>query len=369
MIHRNFSNFILSISIGIIVAVVVLINSSLAVAFFDKSHFPESYWKQLKRVKEASSQNDLDRLRQELVLFEKIFSNDDDYILWMTISLQSIFLEQKKSKNPFLCLIKNDYTDLMEQIFLKILAKKANSFESLFFQGRLISFDPFNFGFVRSTRLENESDDEFIKYRQCLAEKTILIFQKIHVAYEKLAKEREFEQEFFLKIPGIKKLTDGTYDVSGINRKDFETWQKLSSENQKNYNMFAQFDTIVNTGTKNDIQDGLINLYNQKPYNSEELFNFLKHCTVDEKFVREILDALPQVETPASSIRQWQSTDGLFKTTAKFISADNKEVVLERVNGKRTTIEFSVLRKEDQDYVKEQLNPETKTPKNETTKD
>jgi hypothetical protein len=344
-------NFILSIFICIIV---FLANYQLAVGFFDKSRFPESYWKQLKRVKEASSQNALDQLRQELVLFEKNFSNDDDYILWITISLQSVFLEQKKSKDPFPCLIKNDYTDLIEQLLLKILDKKANSFEALFFQGRLISFDPFNFGFVRSTRLENESDDEFIKYRRCLAEKTILIFQKIHIAYEKLAKERELEKEFFLKMPGIKKRTNGTYDLSAVDRKDIETWQKLSSENQRNYNMFVQFDTIINTGVTDDIQEGLIDLYNQKPYNSEEIFNLLKYCTANEKFVREILEVLPQVETPTSLIRQWQSTDGLFKTTAKFISADNKEVVLERVNGKRTTIEFSSLRKEDQDYVKEQ---------------
>jgi hypothetical protein len=67
------------------------------------------------------------------------------------------------------------------------------------------------------------------------------------------------------------------------------------------------------------------------------------------------LMGLPIEDTPLiPQFREWQSTDKLFKTTAKFISLDKEEVILERTNGKRTTIEFSALRKEDQDYVKEQ---------------
>jgi hypothetical protein len=82
------------------------------------------------------------------------------------------------------------------------------------------------------------------------------------------------------------------------------------------------------------------------------------------------LMGLPIEGTPLiPQLREWQSTDKLFKTNAKFISLDNGDVTLERANGQCTTIEYSVLRKEDQDYVKEQLNPETKTPKNETMKD
>jgi hypothetical protein len=82
------------------------------------------------------------------------------------------------------------------------------------------------------------------------------------------------------------------------------------------------------------------------------------------------LMGLPIEGTPLiPQLREWQSTDKLFKTNAKFISLENGDVTLERANGQCTTIEYSVLRKEDQDYVKEQLNPETKTPKNETTKD
>ena len=84
---------------------------------------------------------------------------------------------------------------------------------------------------------------------------------------------------------------------------------------------------------------------------------------------KERINLLCELNIPYRGGRNWQSTDKLFKTNAKFISLENGDVTLERANGQCTTIEFSVLRKEDQDYVKEQLNPETKTPKNETTKD
>jgi hypothetical protein len=68
--------------------------------------------------------------------------------------------------------------------------------------------------------------------------------------------------------------------------------------------------------------------------------------------------------------REWQSADKLFKATAKFIFLDsNGEVNLEKADGKKTTIELSVLRKEDQDYVKEQLESEKKIHKNEKTKE
>jgi len=55
--------------------------------------------------------------------------------------------------------------------------------------------------------------------------------------------------------------------------------------------------------------------------------------------------------------RCWQSTDGLFQTTAKFVILDKADVILEKADGKRTTIELSVLCQEDQDYVKRQLEP------------
>jgi hypothetical protein len=51
----------------------------------------------------------------------------------------------------------------------------------------------------------------------------------------------------------------------------------------------------------------------------------------------------------------------LFKATARFILLDKDEVNLEKADGKKTTIELAVLRKEDQDDVKKQLESEKKT--------
>jgi hypothetical protein len=50
---------------------------------------------------------------------------------------------------------------------------------------------------------------------------------------------------------------------------------------------------------------------------------------------------------------------GLFKVTAKFVSLAKDEVTLEKSDGKQTTIEFSVLRAVDQEYVNLRLEAET----------
>ena len=52
------------------------------------------------------------------------------------------------------------------------------------------------------------------------------------------------------------------------------------------------------------------------------------------------------------SFRNWESEDKIFKATAKFISLEGDNVVLEKADGKLTTIELSVLRQLDQDYIK-----------------
>jgi transposase len=49
--------------------------------------------------------------------------------------------------------------------------------------------------------------------------------------------------------------------------------------------------------------------------------------------------------------------------------SDKKEVKIEKEDGKQFTIEIAYLRKEDQDYVKRQLDSKTKTPEDEKAKD
>jgi hypothetical protein len=61
-----------------------------------------------------------------------------------------------------------------------------------------------------------------------------------------------------------------------------------------------------------------------------------------------------KITTLKPQFRNWKTTDGLFETRAKFIAIDLKnDVILEKENGKQTSIELSALQKNDQDYVKE----------------
>jgi hypothetical protein len=77
--------------------------------------------------------------------------------------------------------------------------------------------------------------------------------------------------------------------------------------------------------------------------------------------MEERIKLLADLNIPYKGFRNWESTDKLFKATARFISLEKDEVNLEKANGKKTTIELAVLRKEDQDYVKKQLESEKKT--------
>jgi hypothetical protein len=65
------------------------------------------------------------------------------------------------------------------------------------------------------------------------------------------------------------------------------------------------------------------------------------------------------------TFRNWSSKDGKFKTPAKFLSATENEVKLEKLNGDIIIVDLSKLSQEDHDYVKRQLESETKTKKNE----
>jgi hypothetical protein len=90
-----------------------------------------------------------------------------------------------------------------------------------------------------------------------------------------------------------------------------------------------------------------------------ELFKLLEKYDYP---IHESVILLSSFNIPYKGFRQWQTNDGLLKLTAKLISADKKEIKIEKEDGKQFTIELSALRKEDQDYVKRQREPdETKT--------
>jgi hypothetical protein len=95
--------------------------------------------------------------------------------------------------------------------------------------------------------------------------------------------------------------------------------------------------------------------YSLPPYNSAELGSIFKETKFDPAWAREILDEVRKAEKeyPDDGFRIWQSVDALFRVDAKFISINDKnEAVLEKRNGKKTTIEIDILRQHDKDYLK-----------------
>lgn len=74
----------------------------------------------------------------------------------------------------------------------------------------------------------------------------------------------------------------------------------------------------------------------------------------EHPFWAELNQPEPEPVSP-EGFRNWETTDGLFKTTAKFAGVKGKEVQLRRQDGKTVSIELNVLRQLDQDYIREQL--------------
>ncbi|MDR1478328.1 MAG: hypothetical protein LBJ00_05245 [Planctomycetaceae bacterium] len=107
-------------------------------------------------------------------------------------------------------------------------------------------------------------------------------------------------------------------------------------------------------------------LYSKSPADYKELEYILEKYKYP---LDETLKIFAKLKIPFKNFRHWQSKDGFFRSNAKFIELKKDDVFLELTNGKRTEIELSALCKEDQDYVKKQLPPETKLPKGEKAKD
>jgi hypothetical protein len=131
-------------------------------------------------------------------------------------------------------------------------------------------------------------------------------------------------------------------------RRVAEYWQKR--QDQKILAIFPKFFDTVNKI--------IIDSYSMEPRNDNDLIQLLEKSKYP--FVEQI-KILCQLNIPYKGFRNWESTDKLFKATAKFISLEKGEVNLEKADSKKTSIELSVLRKEDQDYVKRQLESEKKT--------
>jgi hypothetical protein len=116
---------------------------------------------------------------------------------------------------------------------------------------------------------------------------------------------------------------------------------------------------------RNIVKKYIIEIYSLHPFATAELETLLKAHKIDEAFSKEILDVIHKEETehPDDGFRIWRSKDKLFEADAKFVSANDKELTIEKRDGKRTTIELKLLRKTDVVYVSDQLAPKPETPK------
>jgi hypothetical protein len=70
---------------------------------------------------------------------------------------------------------------------------------------------------------------------------------------------------------------------------------------------------------------------------------------------------LPQAEPVV--MRTWTSRSGNFSVQAKYLSADETTVTIEKENGKKTIVEISKLSEPDQKYIERQRDAKKQSEK------
>jgi hypothetical protein len=114
---------------------------------------------------------------------------------------------------------------------------------------------------------------------------------------------------------------------------------------------------------KDIVKNYIIDSYSLRPFATAELEQLLKTYKFDSALSKEILEAVRKAEQeappPISEFRNWETTDGLFKTKAKFISSDGKTVTIEKENGKKVTLNVEDLRWSDKNVIKEKTKKTT----------
>jgi hypothetical protein len=136
-------------------------------------------------------------------------------------------------------------------------------------------------------------------------------------------------------------------------RKDYEERLAKNAEYAREFRLQHTLHYLIPKSLE-EFRGFIIKSYSQSPRADDELVELLEKYQYPEEEKAKIFKAL---NIPYKGFREWQTNDGLLKVTAKLISADNKEIKLEKEDGKQLTIELSAFRQEDQDYVKRQLAP------------
>jgi hypothetical protein len=170
----------------------------------------------------------------------------------------------------------------------------------------------------------------------------------------------------FSKVPFLNMAPNGNYraGIAPKNikepeiRKDYEERLAKNAEYAREFRLQHTLHYLIPKSLE-ESREFIIKSYSQSPRANEEIVELLEKYEYPEEEKVKVFKAL---NIPYKGFREWQTNDGLLTLTAKVISVDKKEIKLEKEDGKQFTIELSALRKEDQDYVKRQLESETKTP-------
>lgn len=134
-------------------------------------------------------------------------------------------------------------------------------------------------------------------------------------------------------------------------RKDYEERLAKNAKYALEYRLQRKLKKITSLSSV-EINAFIIKSYHQAPRADIELVQLLEQYKYPEE---ENVKVFKSLDIPYKGFREWKTNDGLFTLVAKVVSANKKEVVLEKSDGKQITIELSALRQADQDYVKERL--------------
>ncbi|MDR1478960.1 MAG: CCDC34 family protein [Planctomycetaceae bacterium] len=125
-------------------------------------------------------------------------------------------------------------------------------------------------------------------------------------------------------------------------------------------------------GKKEEISLSNLNKTEQEYINLWETWETKKRKEAEEKQKEQLQEQKSQLSELRKKLlsevqfRYWHSKDGIFRTNAKYISYDFKQrsVTIEKEDGKQITLDFSDLCKEDQQYLRDLLNPKLPGTKN-----
>jgi hypothetical protein len=310
----------------------------------DESVSIERILAEVKKMEDITKDNDLLYLEFMKIVVGQLQNRSDNEIV--TVKAKEIIA------NAVFMTLKNENFSFVEQ-------------SDVLFNQFCIALT-FQFRLHKTATLTDCDPESRQKNASRLLELYQLQISQIDENYNPKASENFFIMNGFIPPASYKGPYDSGQDMSNVDDKATrEAYKKYKEDETAKLNKrFVQRKAReVRDHYAKNVQENLVDAYSLFPYRTAELERMLTEKKVDLEMSRAILDAVRKVEkeNPDKGFRIWLSNDKMFKTEAKLISSNKDSVTIENKNGKQSTIELSALRKEDQDFVKRQLEPEKKT--------